>query len=94
MRDESGNSVRESLIEKEKFKETVKEIEESSKRNRNKGTLRSSSLNLLKQAKENPDDVLKKLNELEEKVKESLKDVNSINVTDAHLMKNKKGKWK
>ena len=44
--------------------------EKSSKNDRNKDKLRSSSLNLLKQAKENPEDVLKKLNELEEKVKE------------------------
>ena len=91
--DESGNSVPESLTDKEKFKETVKDIEKSSKNDRNKDKLRSSSLNLLKQAKENPEDVLKKLNELEEKVKESPKDVISINDPDARLMKNKKGKW-
>ena len=48
--DESGNSVLESLTDKEKFKETVKEIQKSSKNNRNKDKLRSSSLNLLKQA--------------------------------------------
>ena len=91
--DESGNSVPESLTDKEKFKETVKEIQESSKDNRNKDKLRSSSLNLLKQAEKNPEKVLKKLNELEEKVKESPKDVISINDPDARLMKNKKGKW-
>lgn len=91
--DESGNSVPESLTDKEKFKETVKEIQESSKNNRNKDKLRSSSLNLLKQAEKNPEKVLKKLNELEEKVKESPKDVISINDPDARLMMNKKGKW-
>ena len=37
--DESGNSVPESLTDKEKFKETVKEIQESSKNNRNKDKL-------------------------------------------------------
>ena len=51
MEDESGNSVPESLTDKEKFKETVKEIEKSSKNDRNKDKLLSSSLNLLKQAK-------------------------------------------
>lgn len=91
--DESGNSVLESLTDKEKFKETVKEIQESSKNNRNKDKLRSSSLNLLKQAEKNPEKVLKKLNELEEKVKESPKDIISINDPDARLMMNKKGKW-
>ena len=91
--DESGNSVPKSLTDKEKFKETVKEIQESSKNNRNKDKLRSSSLNLLKQAEKNPEKVLKKLNELEEKVKKSLKDVISINDPDARLMMNKKGKW-
>ena len=50
LRDESGNSVPEPLTDKEKFKETVKEIQESSKDNRNKDKLRSSSLTLLKQA--------------------------------------------
>lgn len=49
--DESGNSVPKSLTDKEKFKKTVKEIQKSSKNNRNKDKLRSSSLNLLKQAK-------------------------------------------
>ena len=48
--DESGNSIPESLTDKEKFKETIKEIDESSKNDRNKDKLRSSSLNLLKQA--------------------------------------------
>lgn len=91
--DESGNSVPESLTDKEKFKETVKEIQESSKNNRNKDKLRFSSLNLLKQAEKNPEKVLKKLNELEEKVKESPKDIISINDSDARLMMNKKGKW-
>ena len=71
--EESGNSVPESLTDKEKFKETVKEIQESSKNTRNKDKLRSSSLNLLKQAEKNPEKVLKKLNELGEKVKESPK---------------------
>ena len=64
MEDEFGNSIPKSLTDKEKFKETVKEIEEFSI-DRNKDKLRFSSLNLLKQAKENPDDILKKLNELE-----------------------------
>ena len=91
--DESGNTVPDSLTDKEKFKETVKEIEKSSKDNRNKDKLRSSSLNLLKQAeKKNPEKVLKKLNELEKKVKESPKDVIGINDSDARLMLNKKGK--
>ena len=91
--DESGNSVPESLTDKEKFKETVKEIQKSSKNDRNKDKLRSSSLNLLKQAENNPEKVLKKLNNLEEKIKESSKDVISINDPDARLMMNKKGKW-
>ena len=65
--DESGNSVPDSLTDKEKFKETVKEIDNSSKNDRNKDKLRSSSLNLLKQAEKNPEKVLKKLNELEKK---------------------------
>ena len=50
-RDESGNSVPEPLTDKEKFKETVKKIQESSKDNRNKDKLRSSSLNLLKKSR-------------------------------------------
>ncbi|WP_303737745.1 hypothetical protein [Methanobrevibacter millerae] len=93
MGDESGNSVPESLTDKEKFKESVKNIEYSSKNNKNKDKLRSSSLNLFKQSKENPKGVLKKLNELEDKLKESPKDAISINDSDACLMKNKKGKW-
>ena len=91
--DESGNTVPESLTDKEKFKETVKEIEKSSKNDRNHDKLRSSSLNLLKQAEKDPEKVLKKLNELEEKVKESPKDVIGINDPDARLILNKKGKW-
>lgn len=59
MEDESGNSVPESLTDEEKFKETVKEIEKSFKNDRNKDKLLSSSLNLLKQAKYNLEDVLK-----------------------------------
>ena len=51
---ESWNSVLETLTDKEKFKETVKEIQESSKNNKNKDKLRSSSLNLLKQAEKIP----------------------------------------
>ena len=42
--------INQSLTDKEKFKKTVKEIQKSSKNNRNKDKLRSSSLNLLKQA--------------------------------------------
>ena len=91
--DESGNSVPKSLTDKEKFKKTVKEIQKSSKNNRNKDKLRSSSLNLLKQAEKNPEKALKKLDKLEEKVKKSPKDVISFNDPDARLMKNKKGKW-
>ena len=91
--DESGNSVPKSLTDKEKFKKTVKEIQKSSKNNRNKDKLRSSSLNLLKQAEKNPEKALKKLDKLEEKVKESPKDAISLNDPDARLMKNKKGKW-
>lgn len=91
--DESGNSVPKSLTDKEKFKKTVKEIQKSSKNNRNKDKLRSSSLNLLKQAKKNPEKALKKLDKLEEKVKKSPKDAISLNDPDARLMKNKKGKW-
>lgn len=91
--DESGNSVPKSLTDKEKFKKTVKEIQKSSKNNRNKDKLRSSSLNLLKQADKNPEKALKKLDKLEEKVKESPKDVISLNDSDDRLMKNKKGKW-
>ena len=91
--DKSGNSVPKSLTDKEKFKKTVKEIQKSSKNNRNKYKLRSSSLNLLKQAEKNPEKALKKLDKLEEKVKKSPKDIISINDPDARLMKNKKGKW-
>ena len=73
-------------------KETAKEIEKYSINNRNKNKLSSSSLNLLKQLGKSWKS-FKKLNELEEKVKESLKDVIGINDPDAWLMLNKKGKW-
>ena len=35
--DESGNRIPESLTDKEKFRETIKKIDESSKNDRNKG---------------------------------------------------------
>ena len=86
--DESGNSIPESLTDKDKFKKTVKEIQKSSKNDRNKDKLRSSSLNLLKQAKSNPEKVLKKNSIiLKKKLKESPKDVTSINDPDTHLMR-------
>ena len=79
MRDESRNTIPESLTDKEKFKETVKELEKSSNYNNNKDKLRSSSLNHLKQAGKDFEKILKKLDELEEKVKKSSKDIICIN---------------
>ena len=91
--EESGNSVPETLTDKEKFKEVFEKVNESSKDDRNKDKLRSSSKNLLKQAEEKPEKILEKVVTLEEKLKESGKDVISINDPDARFMKNKKGKW-
>ena len=91
--EESGNSVPETLIDEEKFKEVFEKVNNSSKDNRNKHKLRASSKKLLKQAEENPEKILKKVETLEEKLNESEKDVISINDPDARLMKNKKGRW-
>ena len=91
--EESGNGVPETLTDKEKFKEVYEKINESSKDNRNKDKLISSSKKLLKQAEDKPKKILKKIETLEEKLKESGKDVISINDSDACFMKNKKGKW-
>lgn len=91
--EESGNGVPETLTDKEKFKEVYEKINESSKDNRNKDKLISSSKKLLKQAEDKPKKILKKIETLEEKLEESGKDVISINDSDACFMKNKKGKW-
>lgn len=91
--DESGNSVPESLTNKDMFQETIEKIDESSNNDRNKNKLRSSSKKLLKKAEKNPEKVKEKIQELEEKLDESGKDVISINDPDARFMINKKGKW-
>lgn len=91
--EESGNGVPETLTDKEKFKEVYEKINESSKDNRNKDKLISSSKKLLKQAEDKPKKILKKIETLEEKLKESEKDIISINDLNACFMKNKKGKW-
>lgn len=52
--EESGNGVPETLTDKEKFKEVYEKINESSKDNRNKDKLISSSKKLLKQAEDKP----------------------------------------
>ena len=88
--EESGNGVPETLTDKEKFKEVYEKINESSKDNRNKDKLISSSKKLLKQAEDKPKKILKKIETLEEKLKESEKDIISINDSDACFMKNKK----
>lgn len=88
--EESGNGVPETLTDKEKFKEVYEKINESSKDNRNKDKLISSSKKLLKQAEDKPKKILKKIETLEEKLKESEKDIISINDPDARFMKNKK----
>lgn len=88
--EESGNGVPETLTDKEKFKEVYEKINESSKDNRNKDKLISSSKKLLKQAEDKPKKILKKIETLEEKLKESEKDIISINDPDACFMKNKK----
>jgi len=91
--EESGNTIPESLTNKEKFNKTYEKVKKSSKENKNKDKLRSSSKKLLKQAEKNPQKILEKVENLEEKVKESEKDVISINDPDARFMLNKKGKW-
>ena len=68
-------------------------VNKSSKDDRNKDKLRASGKKLLKQAEENPEKILKKVETLEEKLNESEKDVISINDPDARFMKNKKGRW-
>lgn len=88
--EESGNGIPETLTDKEKFKEVYEKINESSKDNRNKDKLISSSKKLLKQAEDKPKKILKKIETLEEKLKESEKDIISINDSDACFMKNKK----
>ena len=91
--EESGNSVPESLTNKEKFQKTVEKINNSSENDIDQDKLRASSKNLLKQAEENPEKIYKKLETIEEKLNESEKDVISINDPDSRLMVNKKGKW-
>ena len=91
--EESANSVPETLTDEEKFKEVFKKVNKSSKYDRNKDKLRASGKKLLKQAEENPEKILKKVETLEEKLNESEKDVISINDPDARFMKNKKGRW-
>lgn len=59
--EESGNGVPETLTDKEKFKEVYEKINESSKDNRNKDKLISSSKKLLKQAEDKPKKILKKI---------------------------------
>ena len=71
--DESGNSVPESLTNKQKFQETVEKINKSSENDGDQNKLRASSKNLLKQSEENPEKIYKKLETLEEKLKESWK---------------------
>lgn len=90
--EESGPSVPETLTTKEKFQEVIEKVNKSSKDDRNQDKLRSSSKKLLKQAEDDPEKILKKVETLEEKLKESEKDVISINDPYARLMKNKKGK--
>lgn len=46
----------------------------------------------MKQAEENPEKILKKIETLEDKLQETEKDTISINDPDARFMKNKKGK--
>ncbi|WP_303247892.1 IS1182 family transposase [uncultured Methanobrevibacter sp.] len=91
--EESGNAVPETLTDEEKFQEVVEKINKSSDEGRNKDKLRSSSKKLLKQANENPEKIMKKLEILSEKLEESGKDVISINDPDSRFMKNKKGNW-
>ena len=91
--EESGNSVPESLTNKEKFQKTVEKINNSSENDIDQDKLRASSKNLLKQAEENPEKIYKKIETIEEKLNESEKDVISINDSDSRLMVNKKGKW-
>ena len=91
--EESGNSVPESLTNKEKFQKTVEKINKSSENDIGQDKLRASSKNLLKQAEENPKKIYKKLETLEEKLNKSGKDVISINDPDSRMMINKKGKW-
>ena len=50
--DESGNSVPESLTNKQKFQETVEKINKSSENDGDQNKLRASSKNLLKQSEE------------------------------------------
>ena len=59
--DESGNSVPESLTNKQKFQETVEKINKSSENDGDQNKLRASSKNLLKQSEENPEKIYKKL---------------------------------
>ena len=72
--EESGNSVPETLTDEEKFKKSLK-INKSSKDDRNKEKLRASSKKLLKQAEENPEKILKKVEKLEEKLNDSEKEL-------------------
>lgn len=94
--EKSGNSIPKSLSDKEQLEKSIKKIENSSNNNKNKNKLRSSSINLLKQAEKsstNKKQILKKLNMLEKKLNESSKEVISINDPDSRIMLNKKGKW-
>ena len=90
--DESGNSILESLTNKEKFQKTIEKINKSSENDMGQDKLRASSKNLLKQSEKNPEKIYKKLETLEEKLNESGKDLISINDLDSRIMMNKKGK--
>ena len=76
--EESGNSIPESLTNKEKFQKTVQKIKKSSENDMDQNKLRSSSKNLLKLAEENPVKIYKKLETIEE-LNESGKDIISLN---------------
>lgn len=67
--EESWNSIPETLIDKEKFKEVYERINKSSKDDKNKDKLRASNKKLLKQAKDKPEKIFKKIETLEEKLK-------------------------
>ncbi|WP_295594243.1 hypothetical protein [uncultured Methanobrevibacter sp.] len=57
-------TVFKTLTDKEKLKEVVKKVNETSKEDKNKDKLRSSSKNLLKQAEEKSEKIKNKQNKL------------------------------
>ena len=94
--DESGNSVPNSLINKKEFQKISEKIDQKSKNDRNQEKLRASSKKLLKKAsksKKDAEQVLNQIDNLEQKLDESGKDIISISDSDARLMINKKGRW-